>query len=57
MYLYKQIYASYLFEQRNNEDWEDLNEDNTYNNTTNTFQTLVKKQRKYDRNKRDMTTK
>ena len=54
----EQMYAAEIFEQRNYDDWEDLDgEDKTWNNDTVTFKKYVKKQRKYNRNKRGATTK
>jgi len=54
----EQMYASEIFEQRNYDDWEDLDdEDKTWANATNTFKNYIKKQRKYNRNKRGSTAK
>lgn len=54
----EQMYASEIFEQRNYDDWEDLDEeDKTWDNATDTFENYVKKQRKYNRNKRGSTAK
>ena len=40
-----QMYAAEIFEQRNYDDWEDLDdEDKTWDNVTDTFKTYIKKQ-------------
>jgi len=53
-----QIYVSEIFEQQNYDDWEDTDdEDKTWENATDTFETYVKKQQKYNRNKRGGTAK
>ena len=54
----EQMYASQIFEQQNYDDWEDLDvKDKTWDNATNTFRNYVKKQQKYNQNKRGNTAK